>query len=152
MKVCIGGTFNILHKGHKKLIDKAFETAGENGSVFIGVTKGEILKNKKFLIPFDKRVNSIKKYLIEKDYNKQAIIKPIYDIYGEAVDKEYEAIITSVETVENAKKINEKRIKEGIKPLKIITIDLVLAKDNKLISSTRIFNKEIDDEGKKLNK
>ena len=43
MKVCIGGTFNPLHKGHKLLIDKAFEVAGKQGSVFIGITTGEIV-------------------------------------------------------------------------------------------------------------
>ena len=47
MKVCIGGTFDTLHKGHELLIDKAFQTAGEQGSVFIGITKGEIQKNER---------------------------------------------------------------------------------------------------------
>ena len=43
MKVCIGGTFNLLHKGHKLLIKKAFEVAGKNGSVLIGVTSGKLI-------------------------------------------------------------------------------------------------------------
>ena len=47
MKVCIGGTFDTLHKGHELLIDKAFQTAGEQGSVLIGITKGEIQKNER---------------------------------------------------------------------------------------------------------
>ncbi len=47
MKVVLGGTFDIIHKGHKKLIDKAFETASENGSVFIGVSTGDLLNCKK---------------------------------------------------------------------------------------------------------
>ena len=47
MKVCIGGTFNTLHKGHKKLFDKAFQISGKNGDVFIGVTKEKTLKNSK---------------------------------------------------------------------------------------------------------
>ena len=50
MKVWIGVTFNTLHNGHKKLFDKAFQTAGKNGTVFIGVTEGKMLHNKKFVI------------------------------------------------------------------------------------------------------
>jgi len=49
MKVCFSGTFNALHKGHKHLIDKAFQTAGETGMVYIGITNGEMLKRKKKL-------------------------------------------------------------------------------------------------------
>ncbi|MCK5112568.1 MAG: adenylyltransferase/cytidyltransferase family protein, partial [Thermoplasmatales archaeon] len=51
MRVCIGGTFNILHKGHKSLIKKAFEIAGKKGSVFIGVTSGEVIKRKEDIKP-----------------------------------------------------------------------------------------------------
>ena len=43
---------------------------------------------------------------------------------------------------------NHKRIENRKKSLKIIKIDYVLADDNKPISSTRILNKEIDEDGK----
>lgn len=46
MRVCIGDTFNQLYKGHRSPIKKAFEVAGRKGSVFIGVTPGEIIKRK----------------------------------------------------------------------------------------------------------
>ena len=55
MKVCIGGTFNQLHKGHKLLIDKAIKTAGKKGYLFIGVTEGEITVTKKNVKPFEER-------------------------------------------------------------------------------------------------
>ena len=44
MKVCFSGTFNILHSGHKHLLDVAINTAGKNGILYIGVTDGVILK------------------------------------------------------------------------------------------------------------
>ena len=150
MRVCLGGTFNILHKGHKKLFDKAFQTAGENGTVFIGVTHGEMLQKKKNVAPFDKRVNTIKKYLKSKEYDRRAIIKPIYDKYGPTIDEEYNAIIVSPETIINAEEINKKRVNNGKKPLKIIKIPYVLAEDNRPISSTRVLNNEINKEGKVL--
>ena len=62
MKVCIGGTFNIFHKGHKKLIDKAFQIAGKKGSVFIGLTTGKILNKKPYVKTFEER----KEFLLKK--------------------------------------------------------------------------------------
>lgn len=150
MRVCFSGTFNVLHKGHKLLIDKAFQTAGKNGIVFIGITKEKMLQKKKFLIPFNKRVNAIKEYLETKGYDKRTIIKAIFDKYGPAVDGEYDAIIVSPETFENAKDINKKRVNKGKKPLKIVKTPYVLADDDKPISSTRILNNEIDKNGRVL--
>jgi len=151
MRVCIGGTFNILHKGHKYLIDKAFETAGKTGSVFIGVTKGEISQKNKNVKKHDERVNAIKKYLSEKRYDKQAVIRPIFDKYGPSIDGKFDVIIVSPETIKTAEEINNKRKNKGKKPLKIIQIPSILAEDNIPISSTRIINKEIDENGKIMN-
>ena len=49
-----------------------------------------------------------------------------------------------------AEEINEKRIQNMKKPLEIIQIPFILAKDGFPISSTRIANKEIDTEGNVL--
>jgi pantetheine-phosphate adenylyltransferase len=137
-----------LHKGHKLLIDKAFQTAGKNGTVFIGVTKGKMLKKKKFLIPFNERVSAIKEYLKTKRYNQRTVIKAIFDKYGPAAYGEYDAIVVSPETYENAIDINVKRLNNGKTPLKIVKIPYVFADDNKPISSTRILNNETDENGR----
>ena len=49
-----------------------------------------------------------------------------------------------------AEEINIKRIKLGKKPLIIFKIPHVLAEDGKPISSSRVRNKEIDENGKML--
>ena len=152
MRVCLGGTFNIFHKGHKKLIDVAFKTAGKNGKIFIGVIEGNILVKKKFVTPYKNRVKAILKYIKSKDYNQNFEIIPIYDKYGFAVDEDFDSIIVSQETFENANEINEKRILKGKKPLKVIKIPMILACDNKPFSSTRIFKKEIDEDGNIISK
>ena len=151
MKVCFSGTFNVLHKGHKYLIDKAFEFAGEEGMVYIGVSRGELLKRKKFVNPYEKRVNEIKKYLSVKGYERRCFIKEIFDEYGPAAVGDYDAMIVSPETVINAEKLNKIRTRNGKKPLKIIKIPHILAEDKKPISSSRILNKEIDEEGRIIN-
>jgi len=152
MKVCLGGTFNYLHKGHKCLLQKAIEAAGKNGSVFIGLTTNNLIKNKKGLKPFDYRKKEIEQYLFSKGYLDFTTIKPIDDKYGPTLDEDFDAIIVSPETLSTAEEINQKREKKEKKPLKIIEIPFVLAKDGKPISSTRIANKEIDEEGNILNK
>jgi len=150
MNVCFSGTFNVLHKGHKHLIDKAIQTAGKNGTVYIGVTEGEMLRKKKFSKPLNERINGIKEYLSNKKYDNRAVIKVIYDKYGPAINEEYDAILVSPGSKKNAEEINKKRVENNKKPLKIIEIPYVLAEDKKPISATRILNKEIDENGMAL--
>jgi len=147
MKVCLGGTFNILHSGHKLLIDKAFEIAGINGSVFIGLTSKGFVKNKKNVKSLIERKKGLEQYLSEKGYLNRSIIKPIFDKYGPSIDDRFDAIVVSPETKKTAEEINYKRKKKGKKALKIIQIPFVLGKDGKPIRSSRIYDKEIDENG-----
>jgi len=150
MKVCIGGTFNPLHKGHKLLIEKAFEVAEKQGSVFIGITTGEIVKGKMDVESFEERKKDIEKYLHEKDFIKRVTVKPIIDKYGPSIEEEFDAIVISPETRKTAEEINEKRKKKRKKPLKIIQISFVLTEDGRPISSSRIRKHEIDEDGRLL--
>ena len=147
MRVCLGGTFDILHKGHKKLIDVAFKTAGKKGFVFIGLSNIELLKNKKGTKDWEVRKKNLEHFILEKNYSSNFKIMSINDIYGPTLIDDFDAIIVSTGSEKNAKKINKKRNELGKKPLKIITIPYVLAKDGKPISTTRIKNNEIDEEG-----
>ena len=73
------------------------------------------------------------------------IVSRLDDACGQAIDEEdIEALVVSEETEPSAEMINEIREKRGMKPLDIITIDMVLADDGKPISSTRIREGEID--------
>lgn len=147
MNVCIGGTYNILHNGHKQLINKAFKIAGKKGTVFIGLATTEYSRNKKNVKSFEERKRALVQYLSNKRCIKQAIIKLISDKYGPSIDGNFDAIVVSQETVKTANEINLKRKEKGKKPLKIIQIPFVLAKDGLPISSSRIYNKEIDENG-----
>jgi len=148
MKVCIGGTFSQLHKGHKTLIKKALETAGKNGLVFIGITSDEMIKIKKGIKSLEERKQSIEKYLIKENITEKVKIEPIKDRFGPSINEDFDAIVVSPETINTAREINKERRKIGKKPLKIIKIPFVMAEDDKPISSTRIRNREIDENGK----
>ena len=147
MKVCIGGTFDIIHKGHELLISKAFEIANENGTVFIGITSDDLIKNKKETRSFNSRRKSVKEFLEKKEILDKAVIKKISDKFGPTVDEDFDVIVVSPETVKTAEEINKFRKIKGKKPIKIVKIPFVLADDGKPISSTRIRNGEIDTEG-----
>ena len=147
MRVCLGGTFSYIHKGHRELIKKAFDKAGLQGFVFIGLTSDEMIKNKKYL-DYNKRENKLKNFL-KKHYPRYKYqVEKINDEYGPAIHADFDCIVVSPETLKNAEKINEIRSKNNLSKIEIIQISYILADDGKPISSTRIHQKQIDKEGK----
>jgi pantetheine-phosphate adenylyltransferase len=148
MRVCLGGTFNHFHKGHKKLIDKAIQKAESNGFVFIGLSSGPLIEHKSSMQCYDTRRKQILSYIKNKNEDLPTIvIESIETVEGPTLDVDFDAIVVSEETKKTAEKINHKRMEKGLKPMEIVSIPLVLAEDNEKISSTRISHHEIDEEG-----
>ncbi len=150
MNVCLGGTFYPLHKGHKELIRKAFQIAGPAGTVFIGITSESMIQQKGRLASFEHRKQEIEKFLKQENFLKQSTIHQLTNKYGPTLEKDFDAIVVSLETKLTAEEINEMRIQRNKKPLEIILIPLVLSEDGKTISSTRIRKKEINENGELL--
>lgn len=150
MRVCLGGTFYPLHKGHKILLKNAFQIAGLNGSVFIGVTSATMVKRKGKIPSFKRRKKSIEQFLSEENVLERAFIQPISNKFGPTLEGEFDAIVVSPETKPTAEEINKKRKQLGKKPLQIVVIPFVLSEDNQPISSSRIRRKEIDENGTML--
>lgn len=143
-KVIVGGTFDILHEGHKALFKKAFEL----GDVFVGLTSDEMVKKYKTreIRSFKERKKGLEDFL-RKELGKSADINEINDKFGFSTQGDFDYIVISPETYETALEINELRQKNNKKPLEIVKIDFVMAKDGEPISSTRISKGEIDKEG-----
>jgi cytidyltransferase-like protein len=143
-KVVIGGTFDILHKGHETLLGKAFGL----GEVFIGLTSNEMAlqTKKRRVLDFELRKKELENY-ISKNFKNNYIIGKIEDVFGPTLKEDFDYIVVSPETHKTAIFINEERKKINKKTIEIIRIDYVLAEDKKPISSTRILNREIDKKG-----
>jgi pantetheine-phosphate adenylyltransferase len=147
-KVAVGGTFDHFHKGHEKLLNKAFSIGHE---ILIGITSDEFGGQKAHIDPCSKRISELEKFL--KRFKSRYIVKRLEEPYGPTIyDPEIDAIVVSRETKPTADKINQIRREKGMKTLEIFTIDWVLADDGKPVSSSRIRNGEIDRDGKVLHK
>jgi pantetheine-phosphate adenylyltransferase len=148
MKVMVGGTFDPLHDGHKRLISRSFEIAGNKGSVVIGLTTDSFASKKIHPIsPFEKRKSDLIEYISQNHNQARWIVEPLQDRFGSAIDADFDAIVVSEETLPVAVEINKLRKERGRKKVDIHQISCVLADDGRWISSTRIYKGEIDVHG-----
>lgn len=146
--VVLGGTFDILHLGHKKLLTSAFKI-GQN--VTVGVTADSFSPKQNQILAQNHslRKKVLLNFLKEKNLAHRAQILLINDFYGPTLSKKlYDALIVSRLTLNNALKINKKRKQIGLSKLVIIKVPLANAYDGRPISSTRIKNGEIDQFGR----
>lgn len=148
--VATGGTFDILHKGHYMLLQKAFEVGRQ---IIIGVSSDSYAtrNQKKIINNYDIRQENLNKF-INKNFKKSNYsVYQLDDFYGPTVlTRDVQAIITTESSLENCLKINRLRESKGMPQLEIILVPLEEDKEGKVISSTRIRKGEIDVNGNKL--
>ncbi len=148
MKVMVGGTFDPLHDGHRFLISRAFETAGPDGEVTIGLTSETFANRKTHPIhPYHEREAGLRAYIAEKKFTSRWNIEKLHDKYGSSIQADFDALIVSEETFPVAREINRIRRENHLSCVEIHQIRCVLAEDGKWISSTRIWRGEIDIHG-----
>lgn len=148
MRVGIGGTFNVIHKGHELLFETAFSVGTE---VEVGLTSDEfaVRSRKVDILPYFQRKANLSRFL--ERYGKPFEVVMISDVLGTAATSEkLDAIVVSPETRPNAEAINESRRRNGLKQLKVFCIREVKADDSEPISATRIVKGEIDKDGRLL--
>lgn len=147
-RVVVGGTFECLHDGHKKLLRKAFELA-EDGNIDIGLTSNEMANKRPRGVPdYNIRKEKLLQYINEISAHQNFRIIELNDPYGKTLTENYDYIVVSPETHSVALEINKLRGNKEMKSIQVVMIEYVLADDEKPISSTRIVQGEIDIHGR----
>lgn len=145
--IALGGTFDIIHKGHIELLRKAFSISSK---VIIGLTSDElaIRKGKNPVNNYSRRemllTLAISRHFPDTLYE---ISKLENDFGPAAIEGNVEALVTSEETKYQGDVLNDLRKQKKLPPVAVIAVPMVMAKDGIRISSTRIKNFEIDAEG-----
>ena len=148
--IAMGGTFDIIHRGHLTLLTTAFEISDK---VIIGLTSDEFVqkKGKTPIHKYDERLKNLISIIFQKFPNKHFEISQLNNDFGPAVlEKDVQALLVSDETSNQGNVLNKLRAEHNLLPVEVIVVPMFLAKDGVRISTTRIKNSEIDSDGNLL--
>lgn len=125
--VCVGGTFDGMHYGHRKLLTLAVASVDpQGGRLVVGVTTDEMLQHKElaeFIPPLKERMQCLTTFLdaLAPGLKNRRKVVPIYDEMGPtATDATIDALVLSHETLPNGHRLNQKRIQNGLSKLKLL--------------------------------
>jgi pantetheine-phosphate adenylyltransferase len=147
-RVALGGTFEVIHKGHRTLLAKAFALGDE---VLIGLTSDHLanVSRRRRVTPYQQREWALRSFLDRTYPGLDYEIEMITDEFGPAVHlADLEVLVVSVNTHPAGVRLNEERQRRGLEPLRLVTIPHVMADDGRPISSTRVLDGECDADGR----
>ena len=149
MRVAMGGTFDILHDGHKALLDAAFGLRAER--VLIGLTTDRFARESRAAVnAYGTRERTLRRFLTTHR-RKGFVIEPIDDVYGPADDlADLDVLVVSAERARVGPELNAARAQKGLRPLDVRPVPMVLAEDGLPIQSRRIRAGTIDAHGRRL--
>lgn len=147
-RVALGGTFEVIHKGHRALLDRAFALGGE---VLIGLTSDDLANRTRSrrVAAYQEREAALRAHLERTYPGRDFEVTRIDDEFGPAVTRgDLEVLVVSENTRATALRLNEERRRRGMGPLTLVVIPHVLADDGRPISSTRVLAGECDVDGR----
>ena len=149
MRVAMGGTFDLLHDGHKALLEAAFSLHPD--SVVIGLTTDRFAREtRREVNAYAVRERNLRRYLGSRGW-RSLVIEAIDDPFGPADElAELDTLVVSADRAPVGKALNEARGRRGLHPLELRAVPMILAQDGLPIQSRRIRAGTIDRHGKRL--
>ena len=140
----VAGTFNILHEGHKALIRRAFEIADH---VVIGITSDRMASGGRDThVPMVIRRRELESFV---SILGSARIFEIDDMYGpDEIMDGVDFLVVSEETLDNGRKVNDRRRSRGLKPMELSVVPLVMSDRGEKISASSILDGRYGRQGK----
>jgi pantetheine-phosphate adenylyltransferase len=149
--VALGGTFEQMHSGHRKLILSALQVGDR---VIIGLSSDGFtltLRKNHQISSYQSRLAKLKTLLSEINALHRVTVVPLNDAYGPAVtDEVISKIVVSPATLKTAFEINRIRVQKKMAPLEIYVVGFVLSDDGKPISTSRVSLGVISRNGRSL--
>ena len=126
--VAVGGTFDGLHFGHRKLLTLAMSSVNPvTGRLLVGVTKDEMLKKKdfaEFIPPLKERIDGVRQFLdrLAPGMKNRVKLVPIQDAFGPLgqANEHYDALVLSHETLDTGYQLNKHREALGMNPVYLL--------------------------------
>ncbi len=144
-----GGTFTYVHAGHEEI----FRQCRRFSRITLGLTTDSYVRRHKIYpsFPYSRRLAGVRRALVKHGLLSRTQIIKIEDEAGGA-DRlaDANAIIVSGETKEAARRINARRRKRGLRPLRTIVVPIAYGQDLKKISCGSIYEGKTDLRGKLL--
>ncbi len=153
-RVVVGGTFDILHRGHRTLLAEAVRQAGTDGHLYVGLTTDELARKGRTrpIGSFAEREETLRAHISRAGipFTIVALEHPLGEgsPRGGAAAGDYDVLVVSEETAMVSATINELRSQRGLRPLRVVVVEMVRSHDGAPLSSTAIAEGSVDHEGR----
>ena len=127
--VCLGGTFDYLHTGHKLLLSMGALACGVNARLVVGVSDAPLLRKKvlrEMMQPLPLRLALVADFVNSVAPHLRLELTALQDGYGPAgSDAGLQAIVVSAESLPGGHACNARRKEGGLAPLEVLCLPLV---------------------------